>query len=51
MSNESIEQNIDKEAKLKMQEALADYKKDQNSVKEFYPCTQELSKWLEAEAK
>jgi len=51
MSNKLTEANIDKEAKLKMQQALADYIKDKNSVKEFYPCTQELSQWLKAEAK
>lgn len=50
MSNKPVEANIDKEAKLKMQQALADYKKDKSSVKEFYPCTQELSKWLKAQA-
>ncbi len=37
---------IDKKAKKEMQQALKDYKKDKNSFKEFYPCSQELTKYL-----
>lgn len=38
--------NIDEAAKNKMQQALDSYLKDKSSVKEFYPCTQELTQWL-----
>jgi len=38
---------IDKEVKQKMQQALAAYKKNKNSAKEFYPCTQQLTAWLQ----
>ncbi|ADN10136.1 hypothetical protein [Sulfurimonas autotrophica] len=44
-------QNINEDAKKAIQKALEQYKKEKNSVKEFYPCTQELAKWLEAQAK
>jgi len=43
--------NIDQDAKKKMQKALEKYKKDKNSVKEFYPCTLELSSWLKTKKK
>jgi len=39
--------NIDKTKQRKMQKALDLYIKDKNSVKEFYPCTQELTLWLQ----
>ena len=40
---------INEDAKQAMQKALDEYKKGNNSVKEFYPCTQELTKWLQAQ--
>ncbi len=40
------EKKIDTNAKQVMQEALAKYLQDKNSVKEFYPCSQEMSAWL-----
>jgi len=42
---------IDTNAQKEMQKALEDYKKDKNSFKEFYPCSQELTKHLEAKVK
>ena len=42
---------IDKTAQKEMQEALNAYKKDKDSVKEFYPCSQELTKRLQERAK
>jgi len=42
---------LDKNAQKEMQEALKAYKKDKNSVKEFYPCSQELTKKLEEKVK
>jgi hypothetical protein len=42
---------IDTQAQKEMQEALDRYKKDKNSVKEFYPCSQELTKRLEEKVK
>ena len=42
--------NISNAAKIKMQEALEAYKKDKDSVKEFYPCMQELTQWLKSKA-
>ena len=42
---------IDTQAQQAMQKALEAYKKDKNSVKEFYPCSQELSAWLQEKAK
>jgi len=42
---------IDKTAQKEMQEALNAYKKDKDSVKEFYPCSQELTKHLEEKIK
>lgn len=41
---------IDKTQQHKMQKALEAYIKDKNSVKEFYPCTQELTIWLQSKA-
>jgi len=41
---------IDIKAQKEMQQALQDYKKDKNSVKEFYPCSQELTKRLQEKA-
>jgi low affinity Fe/Cu permease len=38
---------IDKTAQKEMKESLEAYKKDINSAKEFYPCTQELTLWLQ----
>jgi hypothetical protein len=35
----------------KMQEALEAYRKDKNSVQEFYPYTQALSQWLQTKEK
>jgi cystathionine beta-lyase family protein involved in aluminum resistance len=42
---------IDKQAQQSMLKALESYKKDKNSVKEFYPCSQELNKWLQEMAR
>jgi len=42
---------IDTQAQKAMQKALDAFKKDKNSAKEFYPCTQELSAWLQTKAK
>jgi len=42
---------IDTKAQKEMQEALKAYKKDKDSVKEFYPCSQELEQRLEERAK
>ena len=42
---------INEDAKQEMHQALKQYEKNKNSVKEFYPCTQELTKWLEAKEK
>ncbi|MEO1937586.1 MAG: hypothetical protein ABGW85_03015 [Sulfurimonas sp.] len=44
MALEAVFNQAAKEAMLK---DLQKYKTDKNSAKEFYPCTQELSKWLE----
>jgi len=41
---------IDEIEQRKMQKALDSYIKDKNSVKEFYPCTQELTLWLKSKA-
>jgi len=41
---------IDETAKRKMQQSLDSYLKDKNSVKDFYPCTQELTLWLKSKA-
>ncbi len=43
--------SIDENAKKEMQKALISYKKDKNSVQEFYPCSQKLSTWLQEQAK
>ncbi|WP_193110863.1 hypothetical protein [Sulfurimonas paralvinellae] len=43
--------NIDTVAQEAMKKALEAYKKDKNSVKEFYPCSQEISTWLQTKAK
>ena len=42
---------IDTQAQKAMQKALEAYKKDKSSAKEFYPCSQELSTWLQKKAK
>ena len=42
---------IDKNAQSAMQKALEAYKKDKSSVKEFYPCAQRVSKWLNEKGK
>ncbi len=42
---------IDTQAQKAMQKALEAYKKDKSSVKEFYPCSQEISTWLKGKAK
>ena len=42
---------IDKDAQSAMQKALEAYKKDKNSAKEFYPCTQKISAWLNEKEK
>jgi len=42
-----MHKDLDIKVQKKMQDALQAYKKDTNSVKEFYPCTQELSQWLQ----
>ena len=42
---------IDTQAQKAMQKALEAYKKDKSSAKEFYPCSQELSTWLQEKAK
>jgi len=38
---------IDKRAQQEMQAALAAYKEKKAKVKEFYPCSQKLTLWLE----
>jgi len=38
---------LDTNAQKEMQNALEAYKKDKNSVKEFYPCSQDLTQQLE----
>lgn len=43
--------NIDIKAQQAMQKALDAFKKDKNSAKEFYPCSQEISTWLQEKAK
>ncbi len=43
--------SIDKHAQEEMHKALDAYMKDKNSAKEFYPCTQELSTWLQKKEK
>ena len=43
ISLNSIMQELRKELKM--------YEQDKNSVKEFYPCTQELTKYLETKKK
>ena len=43
--------NINETAKQEMQKALEKYKENQNSVKEFYPCTQKLTLWLQEKVK
>lgn len=46
-----MDQNkIDTKAQKAMQEALQRYLQDKNSVKEFYPCMQELTAWLKERA-
>jgi len=47
MSQQTLNTNAQKE----MQEALDAYKRDKNSVKEFYPCSEELTKKLQEKAK
>ena len=42
---------INTDAQKEMHKALQNYKKDKNSVKEFYPCSQELTSWLQAQGK
>ncbi len=42
---------IDKNAQTAMQKALEVYKEDKSSVKEFYPCSQEISIWLKKREK
>jgi len=45
-------QIINKSAQKEMQKALQAYKKgDKNSFKEFYPCSKELSLWLQESVK
>jgi len=51
MASKETMQNINEDAKKAMQKALEQYKKDKSSVKEFYPCTQELTKWLKVQVK
>jgi hypothetical protein len=51
MRNKSMTHTVDVKAQKAMQDALSKYKKDKNSVKEFYPCTQELSQWLQTKEK
>ncbi len=46
-----MDRTIDTQAKKAMQKALEAYKKDKNSVKEFYPCSQEISTWIQEKAK
>jgi hypothetical protein len=43
--------NIDETAKKEMHKALSAYKKDKNSAKEFYPCTQTITQWLQERRK
>jgi hypothetical protein len=45
------EKQIDTKIKDAMKEALSKYLKDKNSVKEFYPCMQEMTQWLKEQAK
>jgi hypothetical protein len=42
---------INKSAQAEMQQAFNDYKQGKDSFKEFYPCSQELSKWLQERKK
>ena len=42
---------IDTSAQAQMKTALEAYKKDKNSVKEFYPCTQNITAWLKEKEK
>jgi hypothetical protein len=42
--------SIDTTAQKAMQQALEAYKKGKASVKEFYPCSQEISSWLHSKA-
>ncbi len=42
---------INTDAQKEMYKALQNYKKNKNSAKEFYPCSQELSIWLQKRAK
>jgi len=51
MASKETMQNINEDAKKAMQKVLEQYKKGKSSVKEFYPCTQELTKWLEVQEK
>ncbi len=37
----------DESIKVQIQEALDRYKKDRSSCKEFYPCSKELTQWLQ----
>ena len=46
-----MNKNIDTKAQQAMQKALDAFKKDKNSAKEFYPCSQEISAWLQEKAK
>jgi fructose/tagatose bisphosphate aldolase len=47
-----VSQNkIDTEVQKAMKEALSKYLQDKNSVKEFYPCMQEMTQWLKEQAK
>ena len=42
-----MKKNIDTKAQNAMKKALEAYKKDRSCAKEFYPCTQEISSWLQ----
>lgn len=43
-------EKIDETVKRKMQQALDSYLKDKNSAKDFYPCAQKLTTWLNNKA-
>jgi hypothetical protein len=45
-----MKSTIDTAAQEAMKKALEAYKKDKSSAKEFYPCSQELSLWLQTKA-
>ena len=42
---------FNQETKKAMIQSLQKYKKDKNSAKEFYPCAQELTAWLETKGR